>query len=60
METGSKLLETGSKLILIEKGTIFMNNIKINGIPISNESMKNTPFLHCISSFFEGTSHKNL
>ena len=45
--------KTGSKLILIENSTILMDNIKINGIPTSNESMKNTPFLHCISSFLK-------
>ena len=37
MKTGSKLLEKGSKLILIENSTILMDKIKINGIPMSNE-----------------------
>ena len=60
MKTGSKLLEKGSKLILIENSTILMDNIKINGIPISNESMKNTPPFTLCFKFFVGTSYKNL
>ena len=60
MKTGSKLLEKGSKLILIENSTILMDKIKINGIPMSNESMKNTPPFTLCFKFFEGTSYKNL
>ena len=60
MKRDSKLLKISSKLILTENGTLLMDNIKIDEIPKSNESIKNTPLFTLYFKFFDGTSYKNL